>query len=141
MIFSDETHVVIGKNRRVQECEKMDTALSWDLQWWNYSSPLCYVLGMQYVAIGTLSHVDGNINSRKYTEILDNNFWPVIAKFPQDRRYIFQEDNAPVHTSRESYRQKTENGIDTFDLYLWLVQYVLSAILWTLKENTMVLTS
>ena len=32
MIFSDETQVVIGKNRRVQECEKMDTALSWDLQ-------------------------------------------------------------------------------------------------------------
>ena len=62
--------------------------------------------------------MDRNINSRKYIEILDNNLWPVIAKFPQDRTCIFQEDNAPVHSSRESYKQKIENGIDTFDLYL-----------------------
>jgi hypothetical protein len=26
-----------------------------------------------------VSPVDGNINSRKYIEILDNNLWPVIS--------------------------------------------------------------
>ena len=40
-IFSDETQVVIVKNRRVQAWrkneEKWKPPLSWDLQWWKYS--------------------------------------------------------------------------------------------------------
>ena len=33
-----------------------------------------------YNGVGTLVSVDGNIDSQKYTEILDANLWPVVAK-------------------------------------------------------------
>ena len=66
-----------------------------------------------YHGIGTFTEVQGNINSRKYIEVLDNQLWPVLARhFPTDD-YLFQEDNAPVHTSRETKRWKTENNIKT----------------------------
>ena len=49
---------------------------------------------LTYEDEGTLGPVGGNINSRKYTEVLDEHLWPVIAKLPPGRAYIFQEDNA-----------------------------------------------
>jgi hypothetical protein len=70
---------------------------------------------LTYGAVGTLTPIEGNINSRKYIEILDGNLWPVIAKYQQDRPYIFQKDNAPVHTSRETCAWKTQNGINTMN--------------------------
>ena len=66
---------------------------------------------LTYEGVGTLGPVEGNINSRKYTEVLDEHLWPVIAKLPPDRAYIFQEDNATVHTSRETTQWKQENQI------------------------------
>ena len=31
--------------------------------------------------VGTLTDVEGNITSPKYIDILDNNLWPVVAKY------------------------------------------------------------
>jgi 16S rRNA C1402 N4-methylase RsmH len=43
--------------------------------------------------------------------ILDTYLWPVIARhFPTDE-YVFQDDNVPVHGSRETKRWKQENNI------------------------------
>lgn len=68
---------------------------------------------------GTLTPTECNINSRKYIEILDTNLWPVIGNYEEKRvgkpSYIFQEDNAPVHTSRETYSWKRENHINTMN--------------------------
>jgi hypothetical protein len=47
---------------------------------------------------GTITDVEGNINSAKYIDILDNNLWPVVAKF-ENNQWIFQDDNAQVHQS------------------------------------------
>ena len=47
--------------------------------------------------IGTLTDVEGNINTRKYNEILDNNLWPLLARHFGDNQYVFMDDNAPVH--------------------------------------------
>lgn len=56
--------------------------------------------------VDTLTPIDGNINARKYIEILETNLWPVIVKDEQDQTgqpaYIFKEDNA-------SCRRKTEH--------------------------------
>ena len=36
--------------------------------------------------VGTITAVEGNINSQKYQQILDDNLWPVIAQhFPNDQ--------------------------------------------------------
>jgi hypothetical protein len=61
-----------------------------------------------YQGVRTFTEVEGNINSRKYINILDTYLWPVIARhFPTDE-YIFQDDNAPVHACRETTHWKQE---------------------------------
>ena len=67
---------------------------------------------IRYEGVGTLDYIVGNINLQKNIQVLDTNLWPVIAKVPEGRDYIFQEDNAPVHTSRE---WKTINNILTMN--------------------------
>jgi transposase InsO family protein len=64
---------------------------------------------------GTLTAVDGIMNSRKYTEVLDSQFWRVIAKLPTNRGNILQEDNATAHTSRETTQWKRDNNIPTMN--------------------------
>ena len=64
-----------------------------------------------YQGVGTFTEVEDNINSRKYIIILYTYLWPVIAgHFPTDE-YLFPDENAPVHASRETKRWKQENNI------------------------------
>jgi hypothetical protein len=37
------------------------------------------------VNVGTMTDVEGNINSAKYIDIFDNNIWPVVAKFENNQ--------------------------------------------------------
>ena len=38
-----------------------------------------------YYGVGTLTHVEGNINAMKYITIVDSNLWPVIVRhFPDE---------------------------------------------------------
>ena len=52
---------------------------------------------MCFAGVGTLIHVDGNINAQKYISIIDNNLWPVIARHFSTENHILMDDNAPVH--------------------------------------------
>ena len=38
---------------------------------------------INYEGVGTLTVVDGNINAKKYIEVIDNLVWPVIARHSQ----------------------------------------------------------
>lgn len=62
-----------------------------------------------------MTSVEGNINSLKYTKILENNLWPVIARDYPNNDYAFVDNNAPVHTSGVSKRSKEENQMDLTD--------------------------
>jgi hypothetical protein len=44
--------------------------------------------------VGTITDVEGNINSAKCVDILDNNLLPVLLKF-ENYQWIFQGDSAP----------------------------------------------
>ena len=44
--------------------------------------------------VGTITDVEGNINSAKYTDILDNNLLLVVLKL-ENYQWIFQDDSAP----------------------------------------------
>lgn len=57
---------------------------------------LGYVLGT-YNDVGTIIPINGNMNSVKYIETLDNHLWPVVAKNFGNSTWIFQEDNTPCH--------------------------------------------
>lgn len=68
-----------------------------------------------YDGIGVIVPVDGNLNSTKYIELLDIHLWPVIAKVFGNRPFIFQDDNATPHCSRQTNTLKQENGIQKFN--------------------------
>ena len=44
--------------------------------------------------VGSITEVEGNINSAKCVDILDNNRLQVILKF-ENHQWIFQDDSAP----------------------------------------------
>jgi hypothetical protein len=44
--------------------------------------------------VGSITEVEGNINSVKCVDILDNNCLPVVLKF-ENYQWIFQDDSAP----------------------------------------------
>jgi hypothetical protein len=48
--------------------------------------------------VGTITDVEGNINSAKYIDILDNNLLLVVLKL-ENYQWISQDDSAPVHQS------------------------------------------
>ena len=51
---------------------------------------------------GSITEVEGNINSAQCVDILDNNRLPVVLKF-ENYQWIFQDDSVPgtpVHTDK-----------------------------------------
>ena len=58
-----------------------------------------------------LTVVNGNINAEKYISILEDNLLPVLACHFPDERYLFKDDNAPIHRARVVNRYKAENRI------------------------------
>ena len=95
IIFSDETKVILDKDRKVFIWRKSDEAWRPEcLGMYSGHSPRKNVSAMfwgciSYNGIGTLTPVDGNIDSEKYIEVLDQHLWPVIAKeFPNGAGYF-----------------------------------------------------
>jgi transposase len=66
---------------------------------------------LSYFGVGELAFVDGNMNSRKYIDVLDNYLWPTVHSIFGDERWVLQEDNATIHKSRETTEYKTETNI------------------------------
>jgi hypothetical protein len=95
--------VVLGKNSRVYVWWKADER--WNTQCFglygcrNGGARLSNVLGcICKDGVGTITDVEGNINSDKCVDIPDNNLLPVVLKF-ENYQWIFQDDSAPVHQS------------------------------------------
>ena len=122
MIFSDETQVKIDSQQRVSVLRKSDEV--WRLgQRGNTSVSAMFWGCLTYDGVGTLDAIQGNINSEKYIDCLDRNLWPVIAKIFPTGGYIFQEDNAPVHTSKKSSQWKNENSIPVSMSIFVIIEY------------------
>jgi transposase len=94
VIFSGETQVVVDSNNRAYvwrrpgevwrpECLGLRDNCKFSGMFWD-----C----ITYQGIRTFTDVEGNINSRKYIDIIDTHLWPVFARhFPTDE-YIFQDE-------------------------------------------------
>ena len=65
--------------------------------------------------VGTLCRVDGNINSQKYINILEDNLWPVVVRHFPGNDYLFMDDNAPVHRSQATKDYINANHVPTLD--------------------------
>ena len=53
---------------------------------------------LTYYGVGTLAFIDGNMNSQKCVQTLDDNIWPVVTKHFGNNTWYFQDDSAPCHT-------------------------------------------
>ena len=46
--------------------------------------------------------VENTMDSQVYKKILQKNYFPILKKFNPENPFIFQQDNASVHTSNET---------------------------------------
>lgn len=118
VIFSDETKVVLGKDRKVYVWRKPEERYNPEcVGMFPDRSPRSGLSAMfwgciTFDGVGTLTEVEGNINSEKYVSLLDEHLWPVIVKNFQNKPWLFQEDNCPVHRSTRSRQWKETNNIN-----------------------------
>ena len=63
--------------------------------------------------LGPLVRLDGKVNSRDYINLLRDNLLPYLDTLENKENLIFQEDNAPIHTSRLSKEWKARNNVTT----------------------------
>ena len=65
--------------------------------------------------VGTLTAVEGNINSAMYIDILDKNLWPVVVWYFEGKEYLFVDDNAPVHRTHNVKNYKDQNEVTSME--------------------------
>lgn len=120
VIFSDESQIVIGADNRVSVWRRKGE--EWLPQCLGTRSSHARPQGkisvmvwgcLTYFGVGTLVAIEGNMNSEKYTAVLDENLFPVIVKHFPNNEYLFQDDNAPCHQSNHSTTWKNNNDIKT----------------------------
>lgn len=116
VIFSDEMKVVVSGTGLVKVWRTRGEAYRPECL--GYVKPYCgkqltmMVWGcITYYGVGTLVFVNGNMNSEKYIEVLDNNLWPVIVKHFPNEGCLFQDDNAPCHASHATKAWKERNQL------------------------------
>ena len=121
VIFSDETQVVIGKNRKIYIWRKDEekylpqcVGQYGDFERKN-SIAVMFWGSVCYSGVGNLLSVDGYMNTNKYINILDECLWPVVARHFGNDPWIFQEDNAPCHVSRAANQWKEANEIPVLE--------------------------
>jgi hypothetical protein len=114
LIFFRTTRLIVGENNRIfiwrkpgeewlPQCLSPGCKAKMSLMIW-----VC----VTFNGVGTLTTVNGNINAAKYIEILEDNLWPVIVRHYPEEKYIFQDDNAPLHRARSVQYYKTQNNIN-----------------------------
>ena len=119
IIFSDEMTIVIKLDGKIYVWRKPEE------KW--HGICLGYLSGgpgrtlklmvwgtMTYYGMGILKFVEGNMDSRKYIDTLDNCLWPVITKYMADKPWRYMDDNAPCHRAREVETWREENNIPRF---------------------------
>ena len=113
VVFSDESQIVLGTNNSVyiwrKDDEKYNPHLICSRSERNIS---LMIQGCTcYDGVGTLTAVEGNINSAaKNIYILDKKLWLVVVWYFEGIEYLFMDDNPPVHRAHtvDSYKDKNK---------------------------------
>lgn len=66
-----------------------------------------------YNGLSPLVKLEGRINAVAYIDVLDNHLLSLLDDLGDEEDYIFQEDNAPIHTARVTTEWKDDNNIET----------------------------
>ena len=81
VMFSDESQIVLGTNNRVYIWWKNDKKYNQHLICSRSEQKISLIIWgcICYDGVGTLTAVEGNINSAKYIDVLDKKLWPVVV--------------------------------------------------------------
>lgn len=116
VMFTDEMMVVIKPDGKFKVWRK--SSEKWRPECLGHFAPMSsatikiMVWGcITYYGVGSLAFVNGNMNSQKYIQTLDDNIWQVVVKHFGNNTWYFQDDNAPCHRSNESENWKHQNRI------------------------------
>ena len=63
--------------------------------------------------LGPLVKLEGRVTATVYIDVLENHLLPFLDDLDDQENYLFQEDNAPIHTARVVKSWKEENDIDS----------------------------
>lgn len=65
---------------------------------------------------GVLWHIDGTLNSETYITILNDIMLPSVSLlYPNNRQFVFQQDNCPVHTANVVQDWFMQNNVRTLN--------------------------
>jgi hypothetical protein len=71
---------------------------------------------MTHRGVGYSCRIDGNMNAQVYTSILDGELLRTLDHFGMDKgQVVFQQDNAPTHTSRLAKNWFQRNDLEVLD--------------------------
>ena len=117
VIFSDESQIALGTNKCVyiwrKDDEKYNPHLICSCSEWKISLMIWGCIC--YDGVGTLTAVEGNINSATYIDILDKNLWSVVVWYFEGKEYLFMDDNAPVHRAHNVDNYKDQNEVTSME--------------------------
>ena len=114
VIFSDECCIKIGQDRRVYVWKMKDEGYYRPDLYGDNKKPKMQVMiwgCISWFGVGTISMIDGTLNSRGYLQILEDKLWPVVAKHFPGGDYLFQDDGASIHTAHIIKDYKANNGM------------------------------
>jgi len=112
VIFSDESRFVLFSNdspkfvwRKVDERYNKDCLIPTVKQSAGVMVWGCFCKDK----VGPLVFIEGTITGERYLQLLNNYLLPFLHELGNEDEYIFQDDNAPVHTARIVKDWKEEN--------------------------------
>lgn len=116
VIWSDETKIsLFGSDGRKYVRRRVGEEVHPDCIQVTTKNPTSVMIWacMSADAVGRLHVIDGTLNSRKYIDtILKPRLVPSIRDlFPNNVRFLYQQDSAPCHTARICKQWFTENNI------------------------------
>lgn len=65
--------------------------------------------------VGTIHFIDGIMNADVYVDLLEQNLKQSVSKLGLGRRFIFQQDNDPKHTSKKAKQYFAKNKINVLE--------------------------
>ena len=136
IIFSDEMSIIVSGNELIKVWRKrtegfLPECIGYLKQHEDRNLKVMVWGCITYFGQGTLTFVHG-----KYIKLLDDNLWPVVAKYFLDKPYMFQDDNAPPHSSRQTKLWKETNEIPMISWPAQSPDLNIIANVWLLMKNT-----
>ena len=108
---------MLGRNKCVYMWRKDDTKYTLHLICFCSEEKISLMIWgcICYDSVGSPTAVEGNINADKCIDILGKNLWPVVVWYFKGKKYLFLQDNVPVHREHTIENYKDQNEVTSME--------------------------